>query len=64
MRTRRASYVEVAADEVGGFKAIRAPEMHPAEGSQSSCVRFDAKTDVWALGILLCEATLLSPIEE
>ena len=27
-------------------------------------MRFDAKTDVWALGILIIEATLLTPIEE
>ena len=64
--TRRGSFVQIPAEEVGGFKAIRAPEMHPAAGQQLSTgmVRFNAKADVWALGILLTEAILLSPIEE
>ena len=63
---RRSSVVQVPAEEVGGFKAIRAPEMHPAVLGQPSTgmVRFNAKADVWALGILLTEAILLSPIEE
>ena len=61
--TRRGSFVQISADEVGGFKAIRAPEMHPAVTS-TGMVRFNAKADVWALGILLTEAILLSPIEE
>ena len=70
MRTaamRRGSFVQISANGVGGFKAIRAPEMHPAELGQLSTggmVRFNAKADVWALGILLTEAILLSPIEE
>ena len=59
---RRASCVEVNADEVGGFKAIRAPEMHPH--GLLGIVRFNAKADVWALGILLTEAILITPIEE
>jgi serine/threonine protein kinase len=70
------SSVELLADEVCGFKAIRAPEMHPEgviflAGARSGkrlkdfgMVRFDAKADVWALGILLTEAIILSPIEE
>ena len=65
--TRRGSFVQIIAGEVAGFKAIRAPEMHPAELGQLSTggmVRFNAKVDVWALGILLTEAILLSPIEE
>ena len=64
--TRRGSFIQIAAEEVGGFKAIRAPEMHPAVLGQLSTgmVRFNAKADVWALGILLTEAILLSPIEE
>ena len=63
--TRRGSFVQIPAEEVGGFKAIRAPEMHPTAGQLSSgMVRFNAKADVWALGILLTEAILLSPIEE
>ena len=64
--TRRGSFVQIPAGEVGGFKAIRAPEMHPAAGqlSTGTLVRFNAKADVWALGILLTEAILLSPIEE
>jgi len=61
--TRRGLFVQISADEVGGFKAIRAPEMHPAVTS-TGMVRFNAKVDVWALGILLTEAILLSPIEE
>ena len=69
MRTetmRRGSSVQILAAEVGGFKAIRAPEMHPTAGLLGTgiMVRFDAKVDVWALGILLTEAILLSPIEE
>ena len=79
MRTeaaRRGSFVQIPAAEVGGFKAIRAPEMHPkgvvllaGESSgerlkSSGMVRFNAKADVWALGILLTEAILLTPIEE
>ena len=71
MRTeasRRGSFVQIPAEEVGGFKAIRAPEMHPtkftAEQLSSGLVRFNVKADVWALGILLTEAILLSPIEE
>ena len=61
---RRGSFVQIPAEEVGGFKAIRAPEMHPTAGQLSSgMVRFNAKADVWALGILLTEAILLSPIE-
>ena len=68
MRTeaaRRGSFVQISAEEVGGFKAIRAPEMHPTAGELSTgMVRFNAKADVWALGILLTEAILLSPIEE
>ena len=63
--TRRGSFVQLPSEEVGGFKAIRAPEMHPTAGQLSSgMVRFNAKADVWALGILLTEAILLSPIEE
>ena len=64
--TRRGSFVQIPAEEVGGFKAIRAPEMHPAVVGQlnTGTVRFNAKADVWALGILLTEAILLSPIEE
>ena len=66
--TRRGSFVQIPAGEVCGFKAIRAPEMHPAAGQRGSwapgVVRFNAKADVWALGILLTEAILLSPIEE
>ena len=69
--TRRGSFVQVLAQEVGGFKAIRAPEMHPA-GSLAGAttpahrpmIRFNAKADMWALGILLSEAILLLPIEE
>jgi serine/threonine protein kinase len=61
--TRRGSFVQISANEVGGFKAIRAPEMHPAVAS-AGVVRFNAKADVWALGILLTEAILLYPIEE
>ena len=61
--TRRGSFVQISAEDVGGFKAIRAPEMHPTTIS-TGMVRFDAKVDVWALGILLTEAVLLSPIEE
>ena len=62
--TRRGSFVQIPAKEVGGFKAIRAPEMHPAGQLSTGIVRFNAKADVWALGILLTEAILLSPIEE
>ena len=74
--TRRGSFVQIPAGEVCGFKAIRAPEMHPVgivllagAGSRKrlsavGMVRFNAKADVWALGILLTEAILLSPIEE
>ena len=63
--TRRGSFVQIPAGEVCGFKAIRAPEMHPTAGQLSTgMVRFNAKADVWALGILLTEAILLSPIEE
>ena len=62
-KERRGSFIRVNADEVGGFKAIRAPEMHAA-GGQGGLVRFNSKTDVWALGILLAEAALLRPIEE
>ena len=63
--TRHGSFVQIPAGEVGGFKAIRAPEMHPTAGQLSTgMVRFNAKADVWALGILLTEAILLSPIEE
>ena len=61
--TRLGSFVQISADEVGGFKAIRAPEMHPS-AARTGMVRFNAKADVWALGILLTEAVLLSPIEE
>ena len=65
VETRRGSFVQISADEVGGFKAIRAPEMHPGVTSSiTGMVRFNAKADVWALGILLTEAILLSPIEE
>jgi len=60
--TRRGSFVQISAEDVGGFKAIRAPEMHPK--FRTGMVRFNAKADVWALGILLTEAILLSPIEE
>ena len=60
-KERRGSFILVNADEVGGFKAIRAPEMHAA--GQGGLVRFNSKTDVWALGILLAEAALLRPIE-
>ena len=60
-KERRGSFILVNADEVGGFKAIRAPEMHAA--GQGGLVRFNSKTDVWALGILLVEAALLRPIE-
>ena len=64
--TRRGSFVQIPAGEVCGFKAIRAPEMHPSSAGQlnTGMVRFNAKADVWALGILLTEAILLSPIEE
>jgi len=63
--TRRGSFVQIPAGEVCGFKAIRAPEMLPTAGQLSTgMVRFNAKADVWALGILLTEAILLSPIEE
>jgi len=67
-RAQRASFVQLPAEVIGGFKAIRAPEMHPS-GSGSSIqgnmmVHFDGKVDVWSLGILLTEAALLSPIEE
>ena len=64
--TWRGSFVKIPAGEVGGFKAIRAPEMHPTVGQLSTgmMVRFNAKVDVWALGILLTEVILLSPIEE
>jgi serine/threonine protein kinase len=74
--TRRGSFVQISADAVGGFKAIRAPELHPMGDvflagahsgkalKSSGMVRFNAKADVWALGILLTEAILLSPIEE
>ena len=73
---RRGSFVQIPAEEVCGFKAIRAPELHPVgvillAGAKSGkrlrgsgMVRFNAKADVWALGILLTEAILLSPIEE
>ena len=61
--TQRGSFVQMPADEVGGFKAIRAPELHPTVAS-TGLVRVNAKADVWALGILLTEAILLSPIEE
>ena len=63
--TRRGSCIQILASEVCGFKAIRAPEMHPTAGQlNSGNVRFDAKADVWALGILLTEAILITPIEE
>ena len=62
--TRRGSFVQIPAGEIGGFKAIRAPEMHPAAGQLRGMVRFNAKSDVWALGILLTEAILITPIEE
>ena len=63
--TRRGSFVQIPAGEVCGFKAIRAPEMHPTAGQLTTgMVRFNAKADVWALGILLTEAILISPIEE
>ena len=61
-KSRRGSFIKVSADDVGGFKAIRAPEMHSR--GQMQFVRFNAKVDVWALGILLTEAALLRPIEE
>ena len=61
--TQRGSFVQIPADEVGGFNAIRAPELHPAVAS-TGLVRFNAKADVWALGIILTEAIILSPIEE
>ena len=74
---KRGSFIQISAHEVGGFRAIRAPELHPAVGvvflagagsgkdlKSTGMVRFDAKADVWALGILLIEAILLSPIEE
>ena len=57
------SSILVAAEDLGGFKAIRAPEMQP-DAHVRGMVRFNAKTDVWALGILLTEAALLLPIEE
>ena len=60
--TKKDACVELNADDVGGFKAIRAPEMHPRV--PHGRVRFDAKIDVWALGMLLTEAILLLPIEE
>ena len=60
---RRGSYIQVDAADLGGFKAIRAPEMQP-EAHVRGQVRFNAKTDVWALGILLVEAALLLPIEQ
>ena len=60
---RRGSVVSVDAGDIGGFKAIRAPEMWPSSPTQST-VRFNSKTDVWALGILLSEAILLSSIEQ
>ena len=62
-KARRGSFIQVNADDVGGFKAIRAPEMH-STGQRGALVRFNAKTDVWALGILLIEAALLRPIEQ
>ena len=67
---QRSSYVQVKAGDIGGFKAIRAPEMWPNISGAGvgilpdRVVRFDAKVDVWALGILVTEAVLLSPIEE
>ena len=67
---RRSSFVQVKADKIDGFKAIRAPEMWPNDAGAGvgilpdHVVRFDAKVDVWALGILVTEAVLLSPIEE
>ena len=67
---RRSSFVEAKAGEIGGFKAIRAPEMWPSDAGAGvgimpdHVVRFNAKVDVWALGILVTEAVLLSPIEE
>ena len=64
--TRRGSHIEVAAEDLGGFKAIRAPEMQLGAGHAllRGMVRFNAKTDVWALGVLLTEAALLLPIEQ
>ena len=60
---RRGSSIEVAAGDLGGFKAIRAPEMQP-DAHIGGVARFNAKTDVWALGVLLAEAALLLPIEQ
>ncbi len=59
---RRGSIVSVEVGDIGGFKAIRAPEMWPEPGQCT--VRYNSKTDVWALGILLSEAILLSSIEQ
>ena len=59
---RHSSCILVDAEDLGGFKAIRAPEMQP-DAHVRGQVRFNAKTDVWALGILLIEAALLLPIE-
>ena len=67
---RRFSFVEAMAEDLGGFKAIRAPEMWLSTVgagvglAPEGVVHYDAKVDVWSLGILLAEATLLSPIEE
>ena len=70
-KTRCSSFIQVDTNDVGGFKAIRAPEMHPSVGEEIGCsdglrgmVHFDSKVDVWALGILLIEAALMQPIEE
>ena len=66
----RSSFVMVTAGDIGGFKAIRAPEMWTNDAGAGvgimpdRVVRFNAKVDVWALGILVTEAVLLSPIEE
>ena len=68
--SRRSSCVVAKAGDIGGFRAIRAPEVWPNDAGAGvgilpdRVVRFDAKVDVWALGILVTEAVLLSPIEE
>lgn len=44
-----------------GFRAIRAPETFVT--SKTSSVHVDFKGDIWALGILICEAALLKNVE-
>ena len=66
---RRGSFVPV--EEMAGFRGIRPPEKFGAAKGEDGTVELrqesatcDAKADLWALGILVCEAVLLSPIEE